>query len=306
MTDPFEALREPDVPVSPDPSFAARLRERLTRAVLDQSYRDQGDTMAVQATGRAPAWPPALTPYIVVSDARAALEWYTEVFGARLRGEPHVNEDGTIGHMEADLGDAVLMFAEASDLWPEVPVRAPEAPTASSTYSHSLHLDVPNVDETVVLARRRGARVERGPADQPYGRAATIIDPFGHRWMILQPPPNATRRRHGDIARVTMMSQDADRAKNFYETVLGLPFTPGRTPGTWVSEDSQPPLSMWSPDATTSEVRLTFQVDDVEAAAERVRAAGGSAADVDRQPYGLVVECVDDHGSRFWLVQLTD
>jgi hypothetical protein len=124
MSDPFEALREPVVPVTPDPSFAARLRERLTRAALNQ-----GDTMAIQMTPRAPAWPPALTPYLVVSDARAALEWYTEVFGARLRGEPHVDTDGTIGHMEVDLGDAVLMFAEKSDLYPEVPVRAPDSPT---------------------------------------------------------------------------------------------------------------------------------------------------------------------------------
>jgi len=73
---------------------------------------------------REPAWPPALTPYIVVSDARRAMEWYVEVFGAQRRGELHVNADGTIGHAEVGIGDAVLMFAEASGLWPDVPVRA--------------------------------------------------------------------------------------------------------------------------------------------------------------------------------------
>lgn len=296
MTDPFEALREPVVPVTPDPAFATRLREQVTRAVLNQGEH----TMAIQMTGRAPAWPPALSPYIVVSDARAALDWYAEVFGARLRGEAYVNDDGTIGHMEVDLGDAVLMFAEASELWPDVPVRAPDSP---ATFSHSLHLDVPDVDETVVLARRRGATVEREPADQPYGRSATIVDPFGHRWLLLKPPAHATRLRHGDIARVTMLTSDADRAKDFYETVLGLPFTPGRTAGVWVSEDSQPPLSMWSPEGAATETRLTFQVDDVEAAAERVRTAGGTATEVTRQPFGLVVECVDDQGTQFWLVQ---
>lgn len=299
MSDPFEALREPVVPVAPDPSFAARLRERLTRAVLTQGE----DTMAIQMTQRAPAWPPALTPYIVVSDARAALDWYTEVLGARLRGEPHVNEDGTIGHMEVGLGDAVLMFAEPSDLWPDVPVRAPDSPT---TFSHSLHLEIPNVDETVALARRRGAHVEREPADQPYGRGAVVIDPFGHRWLLLEPPPRATRLRHGDISRVTMTPPDADRAKEFYEAVLGLPFTPGRTPGTWVNEDIQPPLSMWTPEGADPEVRLTFRVDDIETTAQRVRTAGGTAADIERRPYGLVTECVDDQGKHFWLWQPTD
>jgi uncharacterized glyoxalase superfamily protein PhnB len=136
-----------------------------------------------------------------------------EVFGARLRGEPHVNADGTIGHMEVNLGDAVLMFAETSDLYPDVPVRAPDSPT---TFSHSLHLDVSNVDETVVLARRRGAVVEREPADQPYGRSATLVDPFGHRWLLIKPPASATRLRQGDVVRVTMVATDAARAKEFY------------------------------------------------------------------------------------------
>jgi uncharacterized glyoxalase superfamily protein PhnB len=155
------------------------MRERLIRAVLTR-----GEPMAVQTTHQTPVHPPTLTPYIVVSDARAALEWYTEVFGARLRGEPYVDSDGTIGHMEVDLGNAVLMFAEKSDLYPDVPVQAPDSPT---TFSHSLHLDVPDVDQTVALARRHGATVERAPADQPYGRGATIIDPFGHRWLLLRP-----------------------------------------------------------------------------------------------------------------------
>ena len=53
------------------------------------------------------------------------MDWYVEVFGAQRRGELHVNADGTIGHAEVGIGDAVLMFAEASGLWPDVPVRAP-------------------------------------------------------------------------------------------------------------------------------------------------------------------------------------
>jgi len=32
---------------------------------------------------REPVWHPTLTPYIVVSDARRAMGWYAEVFGAR-------------------------------------------------------------------------------------------------------------------------------------------------------------------------------------------------------------------------------
>ena len=185
MTDPFEALREPVTPVDPDPDFAERLRLRLTREV----FAHPGGTMSQQTVAigaeREPAWPPALTPYIVVSDARRAMDWYIEVFGAQRRGEPYVNADGTIGHAEVGIGDAVLMFAEHSDLWPDVPVRAPDSPT---TFSHTLHLQVTDVDGTTERARRNGASVERVPADQPYGRGSVIVDPFGHRWTLLRPP----------------------------------------------------------------------------------------------------------------------
>jgi uncharacterized glyoxalase superfamily protein PhnB len=80
------------------------------------------------------------------------------------------------------------MLAEASGLWPDVPVRAPDSP---ATFSHSLHLEVDDVDARTELARRGGAAVEREPADQPYGRAAVIVDPFGHRWILLRAPTPA-------------------------------------------------------------------------------------------------------------------
>src|ERR1700728_401601 len=67
MTDPFEALREPVTPVDPDPDFAGRLRLRLTREVFAPTGGTMSQTAQVQVE-REPAWPSALTPYIVVSD----------------------------------------------------------------------------------------------------------------------------------------------------------------------------------------------------------------------------------------------
>ena len=154
MTDPFEALREPVTPVDPDPGFAGRLRLRLTREVLAPPGGTMSSQTAAIRVEREPAWPPTLTPYIVVSDARRAMDWYVEVFGAQRRGELHVNADGTIGYAEVGIGDAVLMFAEASGLWPDVPVRAPDSP---ATFSHTLHLEVDDVerDYRTVPAQRR-------------------------------------------------------------------------------------------------------------------------------------------------------
>jgi uncharacterized glyoxalase superfamily protein PhnB len=154
MTDPFEALREPVTPVDPDPEFAGRLRMRLSREILASPGGNMSQQTVAATAEREPASPPALTPYLVVSDARRALDWYVEVFGAHRRGEPIVNADGTIGHAEVGIGDAVLMLSEAS----------------------------------TERARSRGASVEREPASQPYGRRAVIVDPFGHRWILLTPP----------------------------------------------------------------------------------------------------------------------
>ncbi len=302
MTDPFEALREPVTPVDPDPEFAGRLRMRLTREV----FATPGGTMSQQtvATGveREPAWPPTLTPYIVVSDARRAMDWYVEVFGAQRRGEPHVNADGTIGHAEVGIGDAVLMFSEASGLWPDVPVRAPGSPV---TFSHSLHLEVDDVDASTERARRSGASVEREPADQPYGRASVIVDPFGHRWILLRPPARATRLRQGDVANVTIVAPDAHRAKEFYEAVLRVPFSPGH-PGAWRTDETSPPLSLLSSQGTEHEVQLSYRVDDIAAAVQRVRAAGGHADEPVRRPFGLIAECVDDQDATFRLWQPAD
>jgi uncharacterized glyoxalase superfamily protein PhnB len=184
MTDPFDVLREPVTPAEPDPGFAGRLREQLAREVLTAT----GGTMSPQQTAVNQAEPgrtSALAPYIVVSDARRAMDWYAEVFGAQRHGELYVNADNTIGHAEVAIGDGVLMLSEASGLWPEVPVRAPASP---STFSHSLHLEVADVDATTGRARRAGASVEREPADQPYGRNSVIVDPFGHRWILISHP----------------------------------------------------------------------------------------------------------------------
>ncbi len=47
-----------------------------------------------------------------------------------------------------------------------------------------------------------------------------------------------------------------------------------------------------------------WTVADIDAAVARVRQAGGTVlAEPSRQPYGLMAECTDDQGSRFYLGQ---
>ena len=113
-----------------------------------------------------------------------------------------------------------------------------------------------------------------------------IVDPFGHRWMLLRPPASATRLRQGDIANVTMVARDGHRAKEFYEAVLQVPFSAGH-PGAWRTDETRPPLGIWSSQGAEPEVQLSYRVDDIAAAVERVRAAGGRAGEPERRPFGL-------------------
>ena len=302
MTDPLDALRIPADPAHPDPAFAERLREQLRQAVLSPS----GETMTetVEATEDL-AWGPSLAPYIVVSDARRALAWYVEVFGATRRGELHVNADGTVGHAEIGVGDAVLMFAEASDLWPEVPVAPPAEQPA--THSHTLHLQVDDVDEITRRAASRGASVERQPTDQPYGRGSVIVDPFGHRWMLLKPPGRASRHAHGDVSYVTMVVADEEAAKRFYGAVFGWEFQAGSVAGAWgpVGHAGEE-FGIWGDRSQRPEVQLCYRVNDIGHAVARVRENGGRAEEIERKPYGLMVTCVDNQGATFQLWQPID
>ena len=124
----------------------------------------------------------AVTPYLMVTDARAAVAYYEDVFGARVVSEPIVMDDGRVGHVEIEIGDSVLMMA---DEFPEMGLLGPLSRGGTSV---SLVVYVPDVDATFAKAVELGATPERPPADQFHGsRAGWLVDPFGHRWSISTP-----------------------------------------------------------------------------------------------------------------------
>ena len=120
----------------------------------------------------------ALTPYLCVSDSKAAIDWYGKVLQATVQGEPYVMDDKRIGHVELKIGDALLMMA---DPFPEVNV---EPPDPSHGNAVTLHLEVADCDAVSAAAVQNGAHLDRGPESTSHGRSATFRDPFGHRWMI--------------------------------------------------------------------------------------------------------------------------
>src|SRR4051812_9165282 len=185
MTDPFLSLHRPVEPVAPDPAFAAALRDRLRRALLQQPVPP-----APAPGGRSPM--SQLIPYLAVRDARAALAWYTDAFGARVVGDPYVMDDDRIGHAEVEVGGATVYLA---DEYPEMGLVGPE----DGRVSVSLHLTVPDVDAAVDRAVQVGAVLSRPVYDAPYGRTGVLVDPYGHRWMLQTPATAAeSTARPGD------------------------------------------------------------------------------------------------------------
>jgi uncharacterized glyoxalase superfamily protein PhnB len=298
VTDPFAALRAPDVPLDPDPVFAARLRARLERALaLPRGVAPMTTTTTPVATS-------TLTPYLAVADARAAIDWYRDVFGAVPIGDPIFMPDGRIGHAELAIGGARLYL---SDAHPELGVVPPQPDAGTSV---TLHLELADVDETTERARTGRAVVEREPSDNPYGRIATVRDPFGHRWMLNGPVRTDRGRAIGDVGYFALWVDDVDRAAEFFTAVLGWDFTseaptrrratnaPYRTEVVALAEMRD---AFW-PRRDTPTAFCARQVEDLDAAAQRVRDAGGRT-----QPRGHgIIDCVDDQGLPFAIFDDTE
>ena len=282
MSDPLEQLRLDPEPVDPDPAFAARLRARLERELFG------GDQMATRVTA-----------YLAVPDARRAIDWYGEVWGARSTMDPIVMPNGKIGHAELRIGETVVMLA---DEFPDIGFAAP-GPGGSPV---SLHLTVDDVDAAVTRAEEAGAVVTRPAETYPHGRQAGLRDPFGHRWIVSKPAGAAERAapagKHGDIGYFTLAVRDSARAQAFYGALLGWRFAPGSVPDGWQIEGVSPHGGVWG-GGDDPGVTLCYRVDDVRAAVVRVRELGGTAEDPQGKPYGAIVECADDQGVRFQLWQ---
>lgn len=113
----------------------------------------------------------SLSPYFIVKDAQAFIEWIQEVFnGTELR--KYQNEQGMIVHAEYKIDDSVIMLSEASENYPAQPL--------------VLHLYLPNVIETFEKIKSTGCTIIEEPKTQendPDTRA-TFIDLHGNMWSI--------------------------------------------------------------------------------------------------------------------------
>jgi uncharacterized glyoxalase superfamily protein PhnB len=333
MTDPFDVLREPVVPVAPDPDFAATLRARLERAlalprgvtpVLDTEIPTDQPTPSQAAPGgtAAPSQPapeeaapdeaapdeaapggtaapggspvPVLIPYLAVPVGRGQDALDWYV---TVLGARRVGEP--ILMPDGKLGHAELDLGGATvylaEEFPDIGHVA-AGPAGSPV---GLWLRVPDAAEAARRAVDGGGTLRGAVSDHHGHRNAEIRDPFGHRWMLQTPlaaVPDAWRQ--GDVGYAWLTAPDPDRAAEFYAAVLGWQYSPGHAAGGRTVEGRAMPLGIG---AGAPGLQVSYAVDDVAAAVARVRAAGGTATAPEDRPYGPASDGTDDQGVPFSL-----
>ncbi|MFL6077604.1 MAG: VOC family protein [Mycobacteriales bacterium] len=291
MSDPLDALRTPVVPVDPDPAFAARLRERLRRALLAPPDRTGGTVTTTGTTesrprlrqgdvGHASLWVP---------DADRAAAFYGRVLGWRYRdGGPQ-------------RGRQVEGTNPSHGIW-----GGAERPNLMLAYV------VDDLDAAIARVWDAGGRVT-GPTRKPRGTVADCVDDQGLRFAVYEVSGDVTAAptggaRPGDLTYVTLGVPDSARARAFYGVVLGWEFTPGRVEDGWTVKrdgaDVHPMVGLWGGAERKAATAVPmYLVEDIDAAVAAVRAAGGTATEPEKQPYGITAECVDDQGTTFYLGQ---
>ena len=120
----------------------------------------------------------AVTPYLIIKGAAAAIDFYKKAFEA-TEAFRMADPSGKVGHAEIKIGDSMIMLA---DEHPEMGYRSPQSPGGSPV---SIHLYVEDVDAVFERALAAGAKETMPVKDQFYGdRNGTFHDPFGHVWTV--------------------------------------------------------------------------------------------------------------------------
>jgi uncharacterized protein len=301
MPDPFEALRTAPTPIDPEPAFAARLRARLARA-LQPTSPDQGEpTMTLHTPETAELLRQGDISYLAlwVPDVERAAHFYGDLLGwkyaAPATGPARLVEGQSMSLGLSELSGSVQFLRSMG-----LPLADTLEPTGYPVFV------VDDIEAAVQRVRAAGGHADE-PKDQPYGRVAGCVDDQGLAFSLHErvavPRSSPSGARQGDVAYVVFEFPDAARARAFYSNVFGVRFEPGRTPDGW-NVPEVAPMSGVAGGASRPAVVPMFRVDDIVAAVERVRAAGGRADEPRHEGYGIRAECADDQGVRFYLGQL--
>lgn len=123
----------------------------------------------------------AVTPYLIVDGADAAIDWYRRVFGAvevtRMTGGA-----GRVAHAELRIGPSSIFVADEHPHYERIV--GPQQIGGTPVY---LDLETDDVAGAFAAAVAAGATAIREPTDPQLAvQSAKVRDPFGHIWLITR------------------------------------------------------------------------------------------------------------------------
>lgn len=117
-----------------------------------------------------PAGHRTVTPYLMVHDPKALIDFTVKAFDA-VPSLCHVSPEGTVMHAEIQIGNSMIMLGAATPEWPAM--------------AAAIHLYVEDADAFYRRALEAGAVSIMELADQFYGdRSGGVKDPWGNVWWI--------------------------------------------------------------------------------------------------------------------------
>ena len=123
----------------------------------------------------------AVTPYLVIEGANAAIDWYRDVLGA-VEVARMVGGAGRVAHAELRIGPSVIFLGEEHPHLEDI--LAPPRIGGTPVYLDLETDDVVGVFERMVTAGATPIRLPTDP-DLPL-QTAKVRDPFGHIWLITR------------------------------------------------------------------------------------------------------------------------
>jgi len=121
----------------------------------------------------------SVTPMLMFKDARKAIEFYKQAFGATERYALPGPDGKGVMHAELLIGDSIIMMGE------EHPGEACKSAETMGSSPVSFYIYHENVDEAFQRAVKAGAESKMPVQDMFWGdRVGTVQDIFGYSWSL--------------------------------------------------------------------------------------------------------------------------
>jgi predicted enzyme related to lactoylglutathione lyase len=183
----------------------------------------------------------------------------------------------------------------------------------------AMYIAVPNLEEAVADIKRLGGKTHTDVITIPkVGRMQMMMDPQGAAFYIIEPASQEERPEGppqvGDASWIELMTTDMPAARRFYQDVFGWkptdamdmgemgPYQIFNRPSGRIGGMMKKPPQMAN---VPPNWQIYFRVADVDAAAERIKANGGTILNgpMDVPDGDRVVNAMDPQGAAFGLHQ---